>query len=315
MILPRKLFSIPVMLLMITALIGCAPAPIPAANGKLRIVATFSILGDIVQNIGGDAIALDVLVPADSDAHTFDARPQDAAKIAQAQVIFANGLSFEPWLNDLYLASKSSGKLVEVASVLPESDLLHGEENHSAETEAHAEGLDPHIWHSVPLVQKIAGEVANRLAELDPANAEKYQANANAYQQKLAELDSWIRTEVEQIPVERRQLITSHDTFSYFAKEYGFAVPQSVLAGLSTNTTEPSAGEVAKIIQDIKASGVPAIFAENIRNPQLITQIANEAGVKLAPALFTDALGKSADGTTYLEMMHYNVNTIVENLK
>jgi ABC-type Zn uptake system ZnuABC Zn-binding protein ZnuA len=158
--------------------------------------------------------------------------------------------------------------------------------------------------------------IRDGLVKADPAHAQIYQANAETYLAQLKELDAWVRQEVETLPAERRKLVTAHDTFGYFAKAYDFEIVGSGLASFTTEATDPSAGEIAELVEQIKAVGVPAIFAENVTNPTLMERIASEAGVVVAPPLYTDALGEpGSEGNTYLKMMRYNVLTMVAALK
>lgn len=297
-------------------------APIP-------VLATFSILGDVVRNVGGEAIALEVLVGPDGDAHTFEPSPSDIAKIADATLIFENGVEFETWLDDVYASSDSTATRVAVAEGLPLLELEeHGHEEGEEHTdeaspesghdegEEHEEGeQDPHVWHDVQNVIAEVAVIRDALAAADPANAETYAANADAYVAQLTELDAFAAAEAEKLPPERRKLITSHDALGYLAAAYGFEIVGTALGSLSTETADPSGGEIAELVEQIKAAGVPAIFAENIEGTDLMQQIADDAGVALAPPLFTDALGQpGSQGATYIEMVRYNMTTIVTAL-
>jgi ABC-type Zn uptake system ZnuABC Zn-binding protein ZnuA len=495
-----------------------------AQEEPLRVVATYSILGDIVQNIAGDNIELTVLVGPDGDSHVYEPTPQDAIALAEANLIFENGLEFETWLNDLYESSGSTATRIVVSDgieplafeehadehehehteapttleawqgefisasafgmdafqpgwdaviastpelttedvaaywqmssvtsfdtlavngdsvtfVRPDGSLtctytfvethpvpqvegetwsifttsdeacvdsgyqylllnpLHAaeegsiphfhmsygsgdlesliednvaffpslypagttaadlipvyeanaralgiymagvlgreivmtdeemammsgenaEEDHEHEGEDHEHGeLDPHIWHDPNNGIVMVEHVRNALAAADPDHAETYTANAEAYFAELTALDAYIREQIATIPEANRILVTSHDTFGYFADEYDFEV-LNVLGSLSTETADPAAGEIAELVAEIQASGVPAIFTENITNPDLVEQVAAEAGVTVAPSLYTDALGQpGTPGETYLGLLRYNVDTITEALQ
>jgi zinc/manganese transport system substrate-binding protein len=284
-----------------------------AAGEKLPVVATYSILGDMVAQVGGDQIDLTVLVGPGGDAHTFEPTPEDGRSLADTKVVFENGLAFEPWLNDLFAAAGSTASRVAVSEgVTP----LAAPEVHEQEGEEHAEDeFDPHIWHDVNNALIMVENIRDGLAAADPANAEIYQANAERYSATLKELDSFVQEQVATLPAERRKLITSHDTFGYFAKRYGFVIVGTAL-GASTEAADPSAADIAALVDQIKAVGVPTIFAENVSNPQLMETIASEAGVKLGPPLYTDALGEvGSSGATYVQMIRFNVTTIVGALK
>ncbi|MBI3242761.1 MAG: zinc ABC transporter substrate-binding protein [Chloroflexi bacterium] len=278
------------------------------ASGKLNVIATYSILGDLAQNVGGDKVDARTLVGPDGDAHTFAPSPADGAALIGATVVFENGLEFEPWLDDLYASSDSKATRVVVTDGI--------EPRMTPEEPGHSLGeSDPHVWHSVANVIHMTRNIRDALAGADPANAATYAANAEAYIAKLQELDTWIFEQVKTLPEARRKLVTSHDTFGYFAERYGFEIVGAALESASTETADPSASDLAALVDEIKAVGVPAIFAENVHNPKLMAQVAAEAGVTLAPQLYTDALGRpGSDGSTYLDMMRYNVITIVTEL-
>lgn len=192
----------------------------------------------------------------------------------------------------------------------------HDHEDETVEGEAHEHGeFDPHVWHDPNNAIIMVENIRAALVEADPANAAAYDTSSEAYTAQLTELDAFIREQVATIPEANRILITSHDTFGYFGAEYGFAIA-SAIASFSTESAEPSASDIAALIDQIRAEGVPAVFAENITNPDLLQQIADEAGVIFAPTLYTDALGQpGTPGATYLEMVRFNVTTIVEALQ
>jgi zinc/manganese transport system substrate-binding protein len=290
-------------------------------TGKRNVVATFSVLGDLVHNVAGDQVDLVTLVGPDGDIHTFEPAPTDGVALARADVIFENGAGLETWLDGLYNSSHSKARRVAVSKGLK---LLEAEDEHQHEEKAPSkeagghkhEDLDPHVWHDVHNAMHVVEVVRGQLAEVDPANADKYKSNAAAYLQQLQDLDGWVVQTVATLPEAERKLVTSHDTFGYFARRYGFQVLGSGLESFSTEASDPSAKDFARLCDAIKAAKVPAIFAENVQNPKLMERVAREAGVRLAPPLFTDALGKpGSDGDTYVKMMRHNVTTIVTQLK
>lgn len=296
-------------------LAACAPAAAPAAGGRLRVVATHSILGDLVQNVGGDKIDLRVLVGPDSDPHSYEPTPADSVALAEAKVVFENGLEFETWLNDLFKASGSRATRVVVSDGIEpiklDAEHEHEEEGHEEE---HGE-YDPHVWQSVANAKQMVRNIQAALAAADPANRATYDSNAQAYLAELEALEAFIREQVNTLPPERRKLVTSHDTFGYFARDYGFEIVATALPA-TAEVAEPSAQEFARLVEEIRAAGVPAIFAENTINPGLIERLAAEAGVKLGPTLFTDALSRpGAGGETFIKMMRYNVEAMVNALK
>ena len=304
--------------------------PSVRAEGGLNVVATFSILGDLVRNVGGDVISLQVIVGPDGDAHTFEPSPEQITWIAEADLIVENGLGFEPWLDDMVSASGSSAtRVVATSAVTPinrsdevdaeahAEETVTGEEHEDHEDEQdHDHGeFDPHVWQDVQNAILQVGTIRDALAEADAANASAFTSNADAYLTDLQALDVWVRQAVDSLPAEERILFTSHDAFGYFAQAYGFTILGTALGAVSTEAADPSAGEIARLIDAIKASGVTAIFLETNENDDLMEQIASDAGVALAPPLHGDALTE-ADGpaATYIDLMRSNVTTIVTSL-
>ena len=272
------------------------------------------MLGDLVKNVAADCAEIVVLVGPDGDAHTFEPTPKDGIGLADADLVFENGVGFEPWLDKLHAASNSKARRVVVTQGL---EILEGECNHNDKVgEKHEHEDDPHVWHEVQNSIHMVGIIRDKLAEADPVNSEKYKTNSTKYLKRLEALDLWVLAQVEILPKDRRKLVTSHDTFGYFANRYGFQVLGTLLSSFSTEASDPSPVTFAKLVDSIKAAKVPAIFAENTQNPKVMERLASEAGVKLAPPLFTDALGKpGSQGDTYENMIRSNVTTIVDALK
>lgn len=293
-----------------------ARAQTPAAT-PLKVVATFSVLGDLTQAVGGDSIQLTTLIGPGVDAHTYDPSPADLAMLEGADVIVENGLGFEPWLdNFLDSTNFQGGRIIASDGITPrhaDEDEHEGEDAHDEE-HGHG-GDDPHVWHSVPNAITMVENIRDGLKTADPDRASAYDANAKAKIADLQALDAWVREQVATLPEERRKLVTSHDTFGYFADTYGFQIIGTALGSLSTEAGDPSARQIAQLVHQIQEAGVPAIFAENVANPDLMEAIAAEAGVALAPSLYSDALGApGTPGDTYDGMMRSNVATIVQAL-
>jgi zinc/manganese transport system substrate-binding protein len=308
------------------ALAFAAPA---FAQEKLKVIATFSILGDIVANVGGDRVEVITLVGPDGDAHVFQPAPADAQAVAGAQVIVANGLGFEGWMDRLIEASGTQAALVTAADGV--TPIAFGEEEHAeeeghdhdhAKEEAEHEGhdhaghdhgaFDPHAWQSVTNVAIYVGNIKRGLAAADPAGAETYATNAAAYLAELDVLDAEIRTAVAALPEDRRTVVTSHDAFGYFAADYSltFVAPQ----GVSTEA-EASAQDVAALITQIRDAGIAAVFVENIADRRLLDQIAAETGAAIGGTLYSDALsGPEGPAATYLAMMRYNLSQLTAAL-
>ena len=288
------------------------PAATPAAT--VKVVATFSILGDWVQQVGGDRIELATIVGAGGDAHTFDPSPDQVAELAGADLIVEVAAEFEPWLNDLVAAADSPARRVAITDGLDLIPLAEDEDGHDAEKDAHA-AADPHVWHDVANAIASVETIRDALSAIDPANAPVYAANAGRYIEELRTLDGEIRGQVATLPEERRRLVTSHDNLAYYARAYNFEIIGTALGSVSTEAGEPSAQQFAQLVGQIEAAGVQAIFAENVANPDLMQSIADEAGVALAPPLYTDALSEpSGPAATYAALLRTNTTTIVTAL-
>jgi zinc/manganese transport system substrate-binding protein len=301
-----------------TASVPAAAAAKPAVTPakRLSVVATFSILGDLVKSVGGDRVEVALLVGPGQDAHTFQPSPADGAKLARADLFFENGLGFEGWLEELYRASGSKARRVVVTEGIAAQK--GGQAHAEGEGEAgHTHGeFDPHVWQDVRLASHMVGRIGEALAQADPAGAALYKGNAERYQQELRALDAWVVEQVQSLPEARRTLVTNHDSLGYFASRYGFAILGTAMGGVSTEASEPAAADLAKLIRRIKSAQVPAIFVENVANPKLMERIAREAGVAVAPPLYTDALGPPGSPVdSYPKMVRHNVSTIVAALR
>ncbi len=279
----------------------------PTTDGVLDVVATTSIVGDVVAQIGGDHIHIRVLLPAGADPHSYSATPQDAAALSDADVIFANGAGLETFLQPLLESSGATDRLVEVSN---------GIELQKITTDQHADegGFDPHTWTDPHNVKIWVKNICQALSKIDPENAALYQANADAYNQRLDELDTWIREQVNQIPQEKRVLVTDHMILGYFARAYGFTVEGALIPGYST-LAEPSAKELAQIEDAIRNLGVKAVLVGNTVNPSLAERVAEDTGTQLV-YIYTGSLGPAdSAASTYLDYMRYNVTAIVKALK
>jgi len=280
-------------------------------DGRLQVVATTSIVGDVVGNIGGELIELTVLVPPGGDPHTFEPRPQDIAAVSDAQVVFANGLGLEEALKGV-LEANVKGTLVEVSDGLAVIPLQDKDEHEGAQPE-HGTG-DPHTWMDPNNVIIWAGNIATALAEADPTNRATYQANAESYMAELRELDAWIRQQVEQVPPKQRKLVSDHAVLGYFAAEYGFEQVGLVIPALSSSAA-PSAQELAALVDAIRAQDVQAILVGTTVNPALSEQVANDTGAELV-FIYTGSLSQpGGEASSYIQLMRYNVQTIVDTLK
>jgi len=268
-----------------------------AAEAPLRVVATFSILGDLVRNVGGEAIALTTLVGADSDAHVYSPQPRDAMALARADIIFVNGLGFEGWIDRLIASSGTSAPVVVAATGVRARGM----------TGDHA-SPDPHAWQTLGNAMAYVDNIRDGLATADPANAAHYRARAATYTARLKALETRTLEAFDAIPPARRKVVTSHDAFGYFEDAYGveFLAP----VGVSTEG-EASAADVARLIRQIRAEGISAIFVENVTDPSLVQQIARDTGVAIGGRLYSDALsGPAAPARTYIDMFSHNLDAL-----
>ena len=301
------------LLALLPALAACGGNPNPASSqpGKLKVVATTTIVGDVVQNIGGDAIQLSVLLPPGADVHSFQPTPQDVAKVADADVVFANGAGLETFLQPMLQNAGSKAQIVSVSDgvkILAAPDLHTG-----GPADVHAGG-DPHTWFDPDNVVLWTQNIAKELSKLDPANSQSYNANAQTYQAQLKDLDTWIRDQVSQLPEANRQLVTDHDSFTYFADHYGFKMVGAVIHGYNT-LAEPSAQDLANLEDTIRKLGVKAIFVGETANPALAERVTQDTGIRLV-TLYNASLSKpDGPAPTYLDFMRYNVNAILKALK
>jgi len=287
----------------ITFILVCAGA----ANGwpaqaqapeKLPVVATFSILADFARNVGGERIEVTALVGPDGDTHVYQPKPADAKELGAARLILVNGLGLEGWIDRLIKASGARAPvIVTTKDISPQQMREEGRI-----------GPDPHAWQSIANAKIYIANIRDALIAVDPGSASVYRANADNYLGKLDVLEKDVTAEIAKIPPGRRQIITTHDAFGYFGTAYGFRfiAPE----GVSTET-EASARDVAKIIRQIKAQNIPAVFLENVTDPRLVKSIAAESGAKIGGTLYSDALS-SPDGpaSSYIEMMRNNIREL-----
>ncbi|MHC4045589.1 metal ABC transporter solute-binding protein, Zn/Mn family [Bradyrhizobium sp. 23AC] len=285
------------MRLILLCVLLLAASPLRAAE-RLNVVASFSILGDLVRNVGGDRVNVTTLVGADSDVHVYTPAPADAKRVAEAKLVIVNGLGLEGWLPRLVQSAGSKAVVVTAsAGIMP---LKLGS------------AADPHAWQSVPNAKVYATDIANALAAAAPNDADFFRTRAKAYLEKLETLDREVRDAVAKIPPERRKVISTHDAFGYFSAEYGiqFIAP----LGVSTET-EPSARDIAAIIGQIKAQKIPAVFLENISDDRLIRRIAAETGSKVGGTLISDSLtGEKGPAPTYIDMVRHNIKALTSAL-
>ncbi|HVE15623.1 MAG TPA: metal ABC transporter substrate-binding protein, partial [Chthoniobacterales bacterium] len=252
--------------------------------------------------VGGDAVTVVGLVKPDVDPHEYEPKPDDLKQLGSARLVLASGKNIEHYLPKLQAGVSASAVIVKVGDQIP--SLKMTEENVGVIE-------DPHWWHNVANVEKATKVVRDALIQVDPEAKATFEKNAGAYLAKLAALDTWVKKKVAELPRDRRELVTSHDAFQYFAKQYGFRI--YAIEGVSTEQ-EASAKQVDDLIAVIKKEGVKAIFLENTLNPKVSTEVTRETGAKIGGTLYADGLG-AGEGSTYEGMVKHNVSTIVEALK
>ena len=283
--------------------------------GKVEAVASFSILGDMVREVGGDRVKVTTLVGPDGDAHVFSPTPADAKALAGAKLFFVNGLGFEGWIARLVKASGFKGDVVVTSDGITPRHPAEGHGHHDGD-KGHAkeeeEETDPHAWQNLANGKIYVGNIRDALIKADPQGRAAYEANAVRYFAAIDKEDRAVKEAVAKLPPERRRIITSHDAFHYFGEAYGLEIiaPE----GVSTES-EASARDVAKIIRQIKAEKIPAVFLENVTDRRLLDQIARETGAKIGGVLYSDALSPpEGPAPTYLDMFRHNIGALTQAL-
>jgi zinc/manganese transport system substrate-binding protein len=278
---------------LICVVIAATAAPVHAQE-RVNVVASFSILGDFVKNVGGDRVNITTLVGFNGDVHVYDPAPSDAKTIAGARLLVINGLGLEGWLPRLL--QSSGGKAAIITATKGIAPLKVGSD------------ADPHAWQSVLNAKIYVTNISDALVAADPADAEVFRANAQAYLTKLDALEREVREAVAKIPPSRRKVISTHDAFGYFAAAYGieFIAP----LGVSTES-EASARDIAGIITEIKREKIPAVFLENISDPRLIRRISAETSARVGGTLYSDSLtGEKGEAPTYIELVRHNIKAL-----
>jgi zinc/manganese transport system substrate-binding protein len=284
---------------------GLVTAMPSLAGDRLPVVATFSILGDFVKNVGGDRVEVTTLVGPNGDVHVYLPTPADARKLSIANVVFINGLGLEGWMTRLVTASGTKAPIIIATKGVIPRDMKNKQEGGHVVP-------DPHAWQSIANAKIYVANLRDGLTKVDPAGASIYDTNAKSYLVKLDALDKDVRAAIGKIPVDHRKIITDHDAFGYFGDAYGmeFIAPE----GLSTDS-EPSARDVAKIITQIRTQKVPAVFLENVTDPRLMEQIAEESCARIGGKLYSDALSEpNGPAGTYIALMRNNVREFEEAL-
>ncbi|AOW12760.1 hypothetical protein LPB72_17295 [Hydrogenophaga crassostreae] len=306
------------------SLAGASPVLWAQSTAPITAVASFSILGDLVRQVGGERVAVSVLVGPGGDAHVFQPNPSQARQVSQARIVFSNGLGFEGWMSRLLNTAGYKGQHVVVSQGIQAQRMEDGDDDHHGhnahqsdheEAEAHkgGEATDPHAWQSVSNAMAYVRNITQGLCSVDTAGCELYRRNANTYLAQLKALDTDVRAAWATIPEAERQVITAHDAFGYYAQAYRvrFLAPQ----GVSTDS-EASAKGVAQLVRQIKESNIKALFVESISDPRLIAQIGRETGVEPAGALYADALSPaSGPAPSYIAMVRHNTEALTRAVR
>lgn len=314
--------------MLLTSLAPATTAQDEQDDDPLNVVASFSVLADIVEQVGGDNAEVTSLVPVGGDAHTFDPSPDQIATLADADLVVEVGGGFEPWLDDLVESSDTSATRFEAFSAEQgeahadgatpadeHEDEAHADDEHAdheGEGDVHEEHNEVHAWLNVQTTISSVEQLAEVMAEIDPDNADAYGANADAYSAELEEVDAYITEQTASLPEDQRQLITTHQTFGAFADAYGYEIAGVLLESDSTEGADASAAHVAELVTVVQENNIPAVFPDTPGGAELLQPLADEAGIEVAPTLYVDTLGGPGSGAeSYIDMMRYNIDTIV----
>jgi zinc/manganese transport system substrate-binding protein len=302
----------PFVVVAVVALIGLAPGRPTSARAEtpIPVVASFSVLADMVRAVGGDRAEVTELVGADQDGHTYQPTPSDVRRVARAKLLVVNGFAYEGWMLRLTKSSGFKGRTVTATQgVKPLQTAAKG----ANQGDRHGHGksghrLDPHAWQDLGNAAIYVDNIVAGLSAVDPGGADGYRSRGTAYKRELADLDLWVRRELGEIPDAKRRVITTHDAFGYFARAYGVEFMAPV--GVSTDA-EPTAADVARLVRQIRDTGIKAIFVENLNDPRLMDELAREAGVKVGGTLYSDALSKpGGPAASYLAMIRHNASVL-----
>lgn len=302
-------------IILIATLGGCQRAPGGGARAGAQIIATESFLADMTRQVVGNRFSVRSLIPPGVEPHGYEPTPQDIAAVAEARLIVANGAGLESFLERLIANAGGKRPIVEASRGLASRTAREGE---AAEGEGPSRGAatepDPHFWLDPTLAVKYVENIRDAVIALDPSNAELYRQNSQTYIAKLEELDRWIARQVASVPAGERRLVTNHESLGYFADRYGFRIVGTIIPSVSADA-EPSARQLARLVDGLRAARAKAVFLETGSNPKLARQVAEEAGIRVVTELYTHSLSDpSGPAATYLTMMEQNVKIIVPAL-
>ena len=275
-----------------------------AGAGTITVTSLSTILTEMAHEVGGDHVTVVALVKAGMDPHAYEPQPDDLRKTGDSQLILATGKHLDGYLPKLSESTGGKAAILQVGDAFPSLTI-------TGEDAAKTGGQDPHWWHSIPNMKVAVKTVRDEFIKLDPADKAEFQKNSAATLAGLDDLNKWARVEISKLPRDKRKLVTSHDAFQYFARDYGFTIYP--IEGVTTED-EPSSKKIAELIDTIKSQHVKAVFFENIENPKVIQEITKETGAKVGGELYADGLGTGPEGT-YNGMFRHNVTTIVESLQ
>jgi len=298
----RRLILILIALTLVLTACGANSASDSGISAPV-VLATTTFLADIARNVAGDRLTVESLLPIGADPHSYEATPADVTKIVGSKVLIINGAEYEHFLEPLLKNAGGEREVVEASAGLTLRE--DPEEEH---------GVDPHLWLDPNNVITYVENIREALTHFDPESAVDFQANAETFSAELKALDAWILEQVNQIPAEKRLLVTNHESLNYFADRYRFTIIGTVIESFSTDAS-PSAQQMASLVDEIKASGAPAIFLDAGDNAGLAQQIADETGVRVVTDLHLESLTEGAPAANYLDMMKHNVTQIVDALK
>lgn len=293
-----------------TLILSLLLASTPLWAAPVQVLSSFSILGNVTQELGGERVQVQTLIGPNQDAHTYQLQSQDVKKIQAAQLIVLNGLGFER--ADIRRATQNSGKkIVNATQGLPALPLPAHDHHHAGHNHDHG-AYDPHVWHDPILMKAYAANITQALIATDPAGKTYYQARLAQYQSQLNQLHAWSQQQFNAVPASKRKALTAHHSFAYLGKRYHiqFYAPQ----GVNTHDSA-SATSVARLIKQVKQERIQAVLVENMVNPKLVQQIARETGSKTQGMLYADALSQQGAAKTYVSMVRHNVNTLVAAMK
>ena len=290
-------------------LAGCSPSSKP--DKVLTVIAAEGFLADIAQNVAGDRVEVGVLLPQGTDAHTYQPTPKDIARITDSDLFIINGFGMETWLETSISITDQSLNILEASHGLTPRTLqtVHSDGDNDEDGFGHDHEIDPHYWLDPINAVTYVDNITNALIAIDPEGKQVYEANAKNYKIKLMELDEWIKSQIAEIPAEKRRLITNHESLGYFADRYGFEIVATILEGSSTDSAISST-HMIELIEMIKREQIGTIFLSTEENDTLAKQLADEAGVKINYDLISHSLSDEGETSTYIGMMRHNVQVL-----